>query len=263
MVVIDLVLIVELDLGIGALALAVLELVALVCHRVVAEYLCHLAVCCVAFLAPLMVPHREIDEVCVAPAVGVSHLYIIHTWASLLRCVSCSAAVGLAVCAVRVHLAALGNDVVLVLSLAVHTHEVDIYLILLGHAPCETGTSEDVVGAMLACACLSLVAVAAEIAGIGVTLVVETHVAVVESAVCVELAAAEVYVGTCIVAAFAVGTRLCAAVVSGLAVTLEDDVDDAGSAFGRVLCRRVGDYLNLLDGAGWHLLKDVALIVGC
>ena len=191
-VLVDLVLIVELNLGAGVLVLAILELVALVCNRVLAKDLGCLYVCGITHLAPLMVANREIDEVGVAPAVCVSHIHIVHLWCSLLRCLAYGAAFRVKELAV-LYLAALSADVVVVLATAVHTHEVTIDLILLGESPCEASACEDVVGVVVAVVYLALVGRwVAMVYGCGLSFIVELHVTVVESAVCVELAAAEV-----------------------------------------------------------------------
>ena len=133
------------------------------------------------------------------------------------------------------------------LATSVHTHEVGIDVVLIGETPCKAGTAEYVVGVVAAGVVLLLETVAVEIACICVSVVLEAHVAVVETSVCIELAAAYVDIGSGIVASFAVAATLHATVIACLAVTLENDVDDTGSSFGRMLCRWVGDDLNLLD----------------
>ena len=56
-------------------------------------------------------------------------------------------------------------------------------------------------------------------------------------------------------------TRGNAAVIARLAVFFHHQIDDTGSAFGRVFGTRVGDEFNLFDTLGRHLAQDVGTVV--
>ena len=126
-VLVYLVLIVELYLCVGALVLAVLELVASVngC-RCCCQVLCFLDIFGIAQLFPLVTAYREVEEVAVAPTVCISDFNVVHAWLAVHRCLAAAQFCRVAVLSVTFDGTALGENIALVLPFSVHSHEVQV-----------------------------------------------------------------------------------------------------------------------------------------
>ena len=85
---------------------------------------------------------------------------------------------------------------------------------------------------------------------------------IIDIRVSVHLATAVIDVATRPVAAVRIGSHLHAAVIAGLPVVFQDDIDDTRRPLGAILGRRVRYHFHLLDILRRHHLQDVGLVVG-
>ena len=80
--------------------------------------------------------------------------------------------------------------------------------------------------------------------------------------ICIPFIYIEIDVSSYVKASLGIPSGLRATKVSGLAILLQHYVNDSGSAFRAVLCRRICDKFYLLNCFRRQLLKDLSLIIG-
>ena len=150
---------------------------------------------------------------------------------------------------------------ILVLAIAQHGHAAQGDVVLLGQVPRQSGTGEEPAAAVGILAVVALILVGLQIFLLTLRAATATPCTIADVTVSLQHAARIVHVGARIPTATGVDTSTQRTIVARLAVTLQDDVDDACRAFSRELGRGIVNHLHALNALCWYLLQDVITVV--
>lgn len=150
---------------------------------------------------------------------------------------------------------------VVALVVAAHRHAAHGDVVFLCEVPRQAHTAEESAAAVVALAIVALILARLQVLLFALRAAATATGAVANVAVGLDDAAAVIQVSAGVPAALRVDAGAQRTVVAGLAVALQDDVDDAGRTFGRELRRRVVDDFHAFDALGGNLLQDVVAVV--